>query len=265
MLRPASIFRRTARPRRRQSRRGAGAPRRCPADPRRRGPARRRPAEHPRPPARPAGRHLLAGRAATPSPLAQNCSGKHAAMLATCRVAGWDTAAYLDPGHPLQRAVRETVEKTSPAFPWHGSPWTAAAPRCSPAPGRSRPGLRADRDRAARHPGRAGGDGPAQPPVVGRGHGSGRRPAHRRGARPDRQGRGGGRVRSGAAGRARGGAQGPRRRGPAGAGGGGGDAEGAGRRRAGLAEAGHTAVLGHGVPVGRVEPVLGTASGPSAV
>ena len=31
-------------------------------------------------------------------------------MLATCRVAGWDTAAYLDPGHPLQRAVRETVE-----------------------------------------------------------------------------------------------------------------------------------------------------------
>jgi L-asparaginase II len=31
-------------------------------------------------------------------------------MLATCRVAGWDTATYLDPGHPLQRAVRATVE-----------------------------------------------------------------------------------------------------------------------------------------------------------
>ncbi len=45
-----------------------------------------------------------------PSPLAQNCSGKHAAMLATCRVAGWDVATYLDPGHPLQRAVRATVE-----------------------------------------------------------------------------------------------------------------------------------------------------------
>ena len=57
-------------------------------------------------------------------------------------------------------------------------------------PGRARPGLRADRDRAARHPGRAGGDGLARPPVVGRGNGSGRRPAHRRGARPDRQGRG---------------------------------------------------------------------------
>ena len=45
-----------------------------------------------------------------PSALAQNCSGKHAAMLATCRVAGWDTATYLDPGHCLQRAVRTTVE-----------------------------------------------------------------------------------------------------------------------------------------------------------
>jgi L-asparaginase II len=45
-----------------------------------------------------------------PSSLAQNCSGKHAAMLATCRAAGWDTATYRDPGHPLQRAVRATVE-----------------------------------------------------------------------------------------------------------------------------------------------------------
>ncbi len=45
-----------------------------------------------------------------PSPLAQNCSGKHAAMLATCRLAGWDPATYRDPGHPLQRAVRAAVE-----------------------------------------------------------------------------------------------------------------------------------------------------------
>jgi L-asparaginase II len=45
-----------------------------------------------------------------PSPLAQNCSGKHAAMLATCRIAGWETATYRDPAHPLQQAVRATVE-----------------------------------------------------------------------------------------------------------------------------------------------------------
>ncbi|WP_344898839.1 asparaginase [Actinomadura meridiana] len=40
-----------------------------------------------------------------------NCSGKHAAMLATCVVAGWPTASYLDVGHPLQVVVRETVEE----------------------------------------------------------------------------------------------------------------------------------------------------------
>ncbi|UZN02797.1 asparaginase [Cellulomonas sp. S1-8] len=39
------------------------------------------------------------------APLTQNCSGKHAGMLATCRAAGWATGTYLDPAHPLQRAV----------------------------------------------------------------------------------------------------------------------------------------------------------------
>ncbi|WP_322920257.1 asparaginase [Nocardioides renjunii] len=40
-----------------------------------------------------------------------NCSGKHAAMLATCVLRGWDTATYLDPAHPLQVAIRETFER----------------------------------------------------------------------------------------------------------------------------------------------------------
>ena len=44
-----------------------------------------------------------------PSSLAQNCSGKHAAMIATCVAAGWPVAGYRDPGHPLQEAVREVV------------------------------------------------------------------------------------------------------------------------------------------------------------
>lgn len=43
--------------------------------------------------------------------LVQNCSGKHAAMLATCVAAGWDTATYRDPQHPLQQAIRATVEE----------------------------------------------------------------------------------------------------------------------------------------------------------
>lgn len=45
-----------------------------------------------------------------PSRLAHNCSGKHAAMLAVCREQRWEVDGYLDPAHPLQRAIRETVE-----------------------------------------------------------------------------------------------------------------------------------------------------------
>jgi L-asparaginase II len=32
-------------------------------------------------------------------------------MLATCVQNGWPTASYLDPGHPLQQAIRRTVEE----------------------------------------------------------------------------------------------------------------------------------------------------------
>ena len=41
----------------------------------------------------------------TRAPVLMNCSGKHAAMLATCVVRGWDTATYLDPQHPLQVGI----------------------------------------------------------------------------------------------------------------------------------------------------------------
>ena len=50
---------------------------------------------------------LTAGRG--PLPVAANCSGKHAGMLATCVAAGWDTATYLDPAHPLQRLMAKTL------------------------------------------------------------------------------------------------------------------------------------------------------------
>jgi L-asparaginase II len=43
------------------------------------------------------------------SPIFMNCSGKHAAMLATCVVNGWDTGSYLLPEHPLQRGIAETI------------------------------------------------------------------------------------------------------------------------------------------------------------
>jgi L-asparaginase II len=45
------------------------------------------------------------------TPLAMNCSGKHAAMLRVCAARGWSLEGYLDPAHPLQEAVRATVEE----------------------------------------------------------------------------------------------------------------------------------------------------------
>jgi L-asparaginase II len=45
-----------------------------------------------------------------PSRLAQNCSGKHAAMLYTAKLNGWSLDDYLDPRHPLQQAIAEIVE-----------------------------------------------------------------------------------------------------------------------------------------------------------
>lgn len=42
-------------------------------------------------------------------PLAQNCSGKHAAMLATCRLNGWDLTTYRELDHPLQQAMAATI------------------------------------------------------------------------------------------------------------------------------------------------------------
>ncbi|MDO5634603.1 MAG: asparaginase [Micrococcus sp.] len=45
------------------------------------------------------------------TPLAYNCSGKHAAFLAACVAAGEDTGTYLDPEHPLQREVNAVIEE----------------------------------------------------------------------------------------------------------------------------------------------------------
>ncbi|MFI6686291.1 asparaginase [Streptomyces sp. NPDC050485] len=45
--------------------------------------------------------------------LTMNCSGKHAAMLAACKLNGWDLAGYLDPAHPLQRLVHDCVESAA--------------------------------------------------------------------------------------------------------------------------------------------------------
>ncbi len=45
------------------------------------------------------------------SPLEHNCSGKHAAFLATCRKMGWPLDNYLDGKHPLQIEIIRRVSE----------------------------------------------------------------------------------------------------------------------------------------------------------
>jgi L-asparaginase II len=52
---------------------------------------------------------LRAGGAA--SRLTMNCSGKHAAMLATCVARGWPADGYLDPASPVQSALLPVLER----------------------------------------------------------------------------------------------------------------------------------------------------------
>lgn len=68
------------------------------------------------PPAWPAGHSesvAHASRGGSRERMLHTCSGKHAAMLRTCVVNGWDLATYLQADHPLQVAIKETVQRFS--------------------------------------------------------------------------------------------------------------------------------------------------------
>ena len=41
----------------------------------------------------------------------QNCSGKHAGMLVTCQINGWNLKSYLDINHPLQQVIKTELEE----------------------------------------------------------------------------------------------------------------------------------------------------------
>ena len=61
-----------------------------------------------------------------------NCSGKHAAMLATCVANGWPTSTYLSVDHPLQQQLlatfqRMTGEPTRVAVDGCGAPLLSAS------------------------------------------------------------------------------------------------------------------------------------------
>lgn len=55
------------------------------------------------------------------TPILMNCSGKHAAMLATCVLNGWPVETYLAPDHPLQLAIAATFAELT------GEPVTTVA------------------------------------------------------------------------------------------------------------------------------------------
>jgi L-asparaginase II len=62
------------------------------------------------------GQRLLRESGEAPTRLHNNCSGKHAAMLARAQTAGWDTGGYERHDHQVQRGCHESIAK------WAGLP-----------------------------------------------------------------------------------------------------------------------------------------------
>lgn len=98
-----------------------------------------------------------------PQRVHNNCSGKHAAMLATCVVTGWPREGYEQPGHPCQlavsaelgRALDLDIAATPQAIdgcglPTYGVPLAALA-RAFAAGGQD-PAFRSCQEAMARHP-----------------------------------------------------------------------------------------------------------------
>ncbi|MBW3660459.1 MAG: asparaginase [Gemmatimonadetes bacterium] len=52
-----------------------------------------------------------------PAAIHNNCSGKHAGMLAVCRAKGWPLDSYRDADHPLQVRIRDTVAELAGVDP----------------------------------------------------------------------------------------------------------------------------------------------------
>lgn len=53
--------------------------------------------------------HAVVAAGGSAEPVLMNCSGKHAAMVATSQLNGWPIASYLDTQHPVQLAITERI------------------------------------------------------------------------------------------------------------------------------------------------------------
>jgi L-asparaginase II len=70
----------------------------------------------PHPPMRPSEAARMAASGERPRSVHNNCSGKHAGMLALAVHHGWSTEGYQRPGHPVQKRMRAEIER------WSGVP-----------------------------------------------------------------------------------------------------------------------------------------------
>ncbi len=61
------------------------------------------------PPFDPEAQRALTARGEDPTPNRHNCSGKHTGMLVYARLRGWPLAGYIDPAHPLQGEILDSV------------------------------------------------------------------------------------------------------------------------------------------------------------
>ena len=67
----------------------------------------------PHEPLSPRGAKIARENGTRPGRLHNNCSGKHAAMLARARTAQWETRGYERSGHPVQESILETIARWS--------------------------------------------------------------------------------------------------------------------------------------------------------
>ncbi|NMR18723.1 asparaginase [Cellulomonas fimi] len=101
-----------------------------------------------------------------PTSLTQNCSGKHAAMLATCVARGWSTADHLAVDHPLQQAIRTELGHLTGVPVAHATVDGCGAPLFST----TLVGLARAFGRIGAAPGRAPGSAEARVALAMRGH-----------------------------------------------------------------------------------------------
>jgi L-asparaginase II len=62
-------------------------------------------------PASEAAAHALVASGKEPTPLHNNCSGKHAGLLLACRILDLPHAAYDEPGHPLHKRIKTLLAR----------------------------------------------------------------------------------------------------------------------------------------------------------